>query len=245
MTGHYSILGNMGSPRLSHIWADRQYDTAPTMFLEPLTGFYKRSDQMVFTNSNIPYTNLSYWPNGNKITGEDRFKAYFSMNVNRRFAFGFNFDYQYGRGYYANQATSNFNAALFASYMGKHYQMHAAYNNFYFKQNENGGIMDDEYITNPEKKAEGSKSYESNNIPVRLESSANRNHNMSIFLTHRYRLGFTREVVELVDKPNSNRKSVELDENDTLPVVVPKDTIRREELVPVTSFIHTFKCHKI
>ena len=222
MTGHYSILGNMGSPRLSHIWADRQYDTAPTMFLEPLTGFYKRSDQM----------------------GEDRFKAYFSMNINRRFAFGFNFDYQYGRGYYANQATSNFNAALFASYIGKHYQMHAAYNNFYFKQNENGGIMDDEYITNPEKKAEGSKTYESNNIPVRLESSANRNHNMSIFLTHRYRLGFTREVIELVDKPDNNRKSVELDENDTLPVVVPKDTIRREELVPVTSFIHTFKLER-
>ena len=24
MTGHYSILGNMGSPRLSHVFADRQ-----------------------------------------------------------------------------------------------------------------------------------------------------------------------------------------------------------------------------
>ena len=69
MTGHYSILGNMGSPRLSHVFADRQFDTAPTIFLQPLTGFYKRSDQMIFTNSNIPYTNLSYWPNGNKITG--------------------------------------------------------------------------------------------------------------------------------------------------------------------------------
>ena len=247
MTGHYSILGNMGAPRLSHIWADRQYDTAPTMFLETLTGFYKRSDQMIFTNSNIPYTNLSYWPTGNKITGEDRFKAYFSMNMNRRFAFGFNFDYQYGRGYYANQATSNFNAAVFASYMGKHYQMHAAYNNFYFKQNENGGITDDEYITNPEKKAEGGKSYESNNIPVRLEASSNRNHNMSIFLTHRYRLGFTREVIELVDRPQergSAKKQVELEENDSLPVVVPKDTVRREELVPVTSFIHTFKLER-
>ena len=247
MTGHYSILGNMGAPRLSHIWADRQYDTAPTMFLETLTGFYKRSDQMIFTNSNIPYTNLSYWPTGNKITGEDRFKAYFSMNMNRRFAFGFNFDYQYGRGYYANQATSNFNAAVFASYMGKHYQMHAAYNNFYFKQNENGGITDDEYITNPEKKAEGGKTYESNNIPVRLEASSNRNHNMSIFLTHRYRLGFTREVIELVDRPQERgnaRKQVELEENDTLPVVVPKDTVRREELVPVTSFIHTFKLER-
>ena len=247
MTGHYSILGNMGAPRLSHIWADRQYDTAPTMFLETLTGFYKRSDQMIFTNSNIPYTNLSYWPTGNKITGEDRFKAYFSMNMNRRFAFGFNFDYQYGRGYYANQATANFNAAVFASYMGKHYQMHAAYNNFYFKENENGGITDDEYITNPEKKAEGGKSYESNNIPVRLEATSNRNHNMSIFLTHRYRLGFTREVIELVDRPQERgnaRKQVELEENDTLPVVVPKDTIRREELVPVTSFIHTFKLER-
>lgn len=251
MTGHYSILGNMGSPRLSHIWADRQYDMAPTMFLEPLTGFYRRSDQMIFTNSNIPYTNLSYWPNGNKITGEDRFKAYFSMNANRRFAFGFNFDYQYGRGYYANQATSNFNAAVFASYMGNHYQMHAAYNNFYFKQNENGGIMDDEYITNPEKKAEGSKTYESNNIPVRLESSANRNHNMSVFLTHRYRLGFMREVIELVDKPADNRRGQNISRgdneeevNDSLPVVVPKDTIRREELVPVTSFIHTFKLER-
>ena len=249
MTGHYSMLGNMGSPRLSHVWADRQNDTAPTIFLEPLTSFYRRSDQLIFTNSNIPYTNLSYWPTGNKITGEDRFKAYFSMNMNRRFAFGFNFDYQYGRGYYANQATSNFNAMVFASYMGKHYQMHVAYNNFYFKQNENGGITDDEYITNPEKKAEGSKAYESNNIPVRLESSSNRNHNMSIFLTHRYRLGFTREVIELVDKPTNKRRGnddseVELEENDTLPVVVPKDTIRREELVPVTSFIHTFKLER-
>ena len=206
MTGHYSILGNMGSPRLSRIWADRQYDTAPTIFLEPLTGFYKRSDQLIFTNSNIPYTNLSYWPNGNKITGEDRFKAYFSLNVNRRFAFGFNFDYQYGRGYYANQATSNFNASVFASYMGKHYQLHAAYNNFFFKENENGGITDDEYITRPEEKAEGSKTYESNNIPIRLESSANHNHNMSIFLTHRYRLGFTREVIELVAKKDNNKR---------------------------------------
>lgn len=256
MTGHYSILGNMGSPRLSHVFADRQFDTAPTIFLQPLTGFYKRSDQMIFTNSNIPYTNLSYWPNGNKITGEDRFKAYFSMNMNKRMAFGFNFDYQYGRGYYANQATSNFNAAVFASYMGKHYQLHAMYNNYYFKQNENGGITDDGYITDPEGKAEGSKTYESNNIPVRLESSSNRNHNMSVYLSHRYRIGFTRETIELVDKPKEEEKpqprrrslltqqQEALEVNDSLQQETPKDTIIKEEFVPVTSFIHTFKIER-
>ncbi len=260
MTGHYSILGNMGSPRLSHVFADRQYDIAPTIFLQPLTGFFKRSDEMVFTNSNIPYTNLSYWPNGDKITGEDRFKAYFSMNMNRRLAFGFKFDYQYGRGYYANQATSNFNAGLFVSYLGKHYQLHAMYNNYYFKQNENGGITDDEYITNPEGKAEGSKTYESNNIPVRLEGSSNRNHNMSVYLSHRYRLGFTRETIELVDKQEDestmrrrNRIAQTMEradiaaqdslQNDSL-AITPKDTIIKEEFVPVTSFIHTLKVER-
>lgn len=260
MTGHYSILGNMGSPRLSHVFADRQYDIAPTIFLQPLTGFFKRSDEMVFTNSNIPYTNLSYWPNGNKITGEDRFKAYFSMNMNRRMAFGFKFDYQYGRGYYANQATSNFNAGLFVSYLGKHYQLHAMYNNYYFKQNENGGITDDEYIMNPEGKAEGRKTYESNNIPVRLEGSSNRNHNMSVYLSHRYRLGFTRETIELVDKKEDeatmrrrnrlaqNRESAGIATQDSLQndslAITPKDTILKEEFVPVTSFIHTLKVER-
>ena len=260
MTGHYSILGNMGSPRLSHIFADRQYDIAPTIFLQPLTGFFKRSDEMVFTNSNIPYTNLSYWSNGDKITGEDRFKAYFSMNMNRRLAFGFKFDYQYGRGYYANQATSNFNAGLFVSYLGKHYQLHAMYNNYYFKQNENGGITDDEYITNPEGKAEGSKTYESNNIPVRLEGSSNRNHNMSVYLSHRYRLGFTRETIELVDKQEDEatvrrrnriaqtRERADIASQDSLQndslAITPKDTIIKEEFVPVTSFIHTLKVER-
>ena len=260
MTGHYSILGNMGSPRLSHVFADRQYDIAPTIFLQPLTGFFKRSDEMVFTNSNIPYTNLSYWPNGDKITGEDRFKAYFSMNMNRRLAFGFKFDYQYGRGYYANQATSNFNAGLFVSYLGKHYQLHAMYNNYYFKQNENGGITDDEYITNPEGKAEGSKTYESNNIPVRLEGSSNRNHNMSVYLSHRYRLGFTRETIELVDKQEDEatmrrrnriaqtRERADIAAQDSLQndslAITPKDTIIKEEFVPVTSFIHTLKVER-
>ena len=250
MTGHYSILGNMGSPRLSHVFADRQYDTAPTIFLQPLTGFFKRSDEMIFTNSNIPYTNLSYWPNGDKITGEDRFKAYFSMNMNKQFAFGFKFDYQYGRGYYANQATSNFNAAVFASYLGKHYQIHAVYNNFYFKQNENGGITDDEYITRPEEKAAGGKQYESNNIPVRLESTSNRNHNMSVYLTQRYRLGFTRESMKIVDKVEEqpqgrrNRRRDLQEENDTIPKETPKDTIYVEDFVPVTSFIHTVKVER-
>jgi len=195
--GHYNHLGNLGSPRLSRLFRERTFDTETQLFLQPYAGFFfKRPSEMNFTNSNIPYTNLTYNKAGNKVTGEDRFKAYFSANVNKRMAFGFNFDYLYGRGYYSNQGTAYFNGGLFASYRGNRYDMHAMYNNFYLKQNENGGITDDEYIKHPENMAQGKKEYETNNIPVVMESTANRNHNATFYLTHRYKVGFERRIIK-------------------------------------------------
>ena len=149
MTGHYNYLGNLGSPRLSRIFFERR-DDEPTLFIEPLSSFYLRPSEVKFTNSNVPYTNLTYYKAGSKVNGEERFKSYFSVNANKRMAFGFNIDYLYGRGQYLNQSTSHFNAGVFASYIGDKYQMHAVYNNFYMKMNENGGITDDRYITHPE-----------------------------------------------------------------------------------------------
>lgn len=60
--------------------------------------------------------------------------------------------------------------------------------------NENGGIADDQYITRPENMSGGKKEYESTTIPVKLEQSSNRNKDFYIYLTQRYRLGFTRRV---------------------------------------------------
>ncbi len=246
MTGHYNMLGNLGSPRLSRIFSDRQHDTAPTLFLQPYSAFFVRPDQMLFTNSNVPYTNLTYFKSGDKTMGDDRFKAYFSVNANKRLAFGFKFDYLYARGRYDNQSTSHFNAGVFASYMGKHYQMHAVYNNFYLKQNENGGIADDRYITRPEDMAAGSKTYKSNEIPVNLESTSNRNHDFYVYLTHRYRLGFTRDVQKIVDNEESLEARRRMERRgiatDTIPV--KQDTLTVKEFVPVTSFIHTVKLER-
>ncbi len=193
MYGHYNYLGNLGSPRLSRIFFERD-EKAPTIFIEPFSAFYFRPDQMLFTNSNIPYTNLTYYKAGNKVNGEERFKSYFSVNVNKNAAFGFNFDYLYGRGYYQNQNTAHFNVGLFGSYIGEKYQLQAVFNNFYMKMNENGGIADDQYITRPENMSGGKKEYESTTIPVKLEQTSNRNHDFYVYLTHRYRLGFTRRL---------------------------------------------------
>ena len=132
LTGHYNYLANMGSPRMSRIFFDRR-DPEPTIFMEPFSSFFIRPTEFNFTNSNVPYTNLTYHKAGNKVNGEERFKSYFSVNVNKKLAFGFNVDYLYGRGYYNNQNTAYFNAAVFGSYIGDKYQMQAIYSNNYLK----------------------------------------------------------------------------------------------------------------
>lgn len=212
MSGHYNYLGNLGSPRLSRLFFERK-ESEPTIFMTPFSSFFIRPDQVLFTNSNIPYTNLTYYKAGNKVNGEERFKSYFSVNVNKQMAFGFNIDYLYGRGYYQKQSTSHFNAGLFGSYIGEKYQIQAVYNNFFLKMNENGGIADDQYITRPENMSGGKKEYESTTIPIKLEQSSNRNKDFYIYLTQRYRLGFTRRTQGTQEKatkasaPNSSSTS--------------------------------------
>lgn len=218
ITGHYNYLANMGSPRLSRIFFDRR-NPEPTIFMEPFSSFFIRPTEFNFTNSNVPYTNLTYHKAGNKVNGEERFKSYFSVNANKRLAFGFNIDYLYGRGYYNNQNTAYFNAAFFASYIGNRYQMQAIYSNNYLKTNENGGITDDRYITAPEEVANGKKEIESTNMLTKLNASTNRNHSFYAFLTQRYNLGFERDIPQA--------------ENDTTPT--------KQEFIPVTSFIHTIQ----
>ncbi|MCD8292428.1 MAG: putative porin [Prevotellaceae bacterium] len=270
MTGQYNYLANLGSPRLSRVFFERR-DPEPTIFLEPLSSFYQRPGEMKFTNSNVPYTNLTYYKAGSKINGEERFRSYFSVNAGKETAVGFLFDYLYGHGYYQNSATAHFNAGLFASYIGERYQMHVMYNNYFFKMNENGGIMDDQYITRPENMAEGKRAYESTTIPVNLDGTSNRNHDFFIYLTHRYRVGFTRTTTTIKERQSAPKPEEEEKEGnneeiggkneenvgkvmaDSLAVAsldstaippVLMDTIVTEEFVPVTSFIHTLKVER-
>ena len=84
-----------------------------------------------------------------------------------------------------NQNTAFFNGALFASYMADHYDASFIYSRNYLKMNENGGITDDQYITNPKLKANGGRIYETQNIPTYLDASTDRNSEYYLYFTHR------------------------------------------------------------
>lgn len=218
MNGQYNYLGNLGSPRLSRLFFNRP-DHTTFIFTDPYSAFILQPSEIKFTNTKSPFANLTYYKGGSKRDGEERFKSYFSVNVNKRFGFGFSIDYLYGRGLYESQSTSFFNGNLFASYMGDHYNAHFIFSTNNLKMAENGGIENDNYILNPLSMSEGKKEYQTGDIPTNLTDTWNYNKDFDVFYTHRYNVGFYRKI----EQENNKKK---------------KET---EEFVPVTSFIHTLR----
>ena len=227
-TGQYNYLGNLGSPRMSRIFFDRK-EESQFFFTDPYDQSVLRPEDVTFTNTFSPYTNLTYYKSFQNRNSEERFKSYFAINANKRLGFGFYIDYLYGRGMYNNQSTAFFNGGLFASYRGDKYDMHFIFNNDNLKMRENGGITDDRYITDPLGMAEGKKQYQSTDIPTVLNKVWNHNTSYHAFLTHRYNLGFYKDK-EKTDSLASDKLSI------------ANDSIEAErEFVPVTSFIHTLE----
>ncbi len=257
-TGQYNFLGNLGSPRLSRLFMDRK-PYSNFIFADPFDYFYTPVNEFQFTNTLSPITNLSYLSCGIIQDGEDRLRAYFASNINKISGIGFKLDYLYGRGYYNNQATSLFNGSLYGYYLDDRYNMHAWISVNHLRMGENGGIENDDYITHPE---DFTRSYGSRDIPTILSENWNRNEDQTYYLTHRYNLGFYKDI----ELPDSLRPVMPADSvllkglRDSLLTVYQKadtayqhavmDSLRNDfmakqdkpqDFKPVTSFIHTLR----
>lgn len=191
LRGEYNTLGNMGTARLNRIFIDRRNTQGNFIFTEPYDYIVNPVSDFHFTNTYSPITNITLNSCGDKVTGEDDFKAMFAVNANKRLGAGFRFDYKYGRGYYNAQSTSHFKYTMWASYLGARYQAHLLFSTNHEKMTENGGITNDDYIKHPEIYTE---SFATNEIPTVLEQNWNRLDNQHIFFTHRYNVGFSRKV---------------------------------------------------
>lgn len=191
LRGEYNTLGNMGTARLNRIFIDRRNTQGNFIFTEPYDYIVNPVSDFHFTNTYSPITNITLNSCGDKVTGEDDFKAIFAVNANKRLGAGFRFDYKYGRGYYNAQSTSHFKYTMWASYLGDRYQAHLLFSTNHEKMTENGGITNDDYIKHPEIYTE---SFATNEISTVLEQNWNRLDNQHIFFTHRYNVGFSRKV---------------------------------------------------
>lgn len=257
-TGEYNYLANIGSPRLSRLYFNRDNTSDEFLFLQPFSFFRGSLQDFRFTNTKSPITNLAYHTCGNRQTGEDRVRGYFATNINKLAGLGFKLDYNYGVGYYYAQPNSMFGGTIYGYYRGERYNIHAYVGVNHMKMGENGGIEDDRYIEDP---LSFGKKYDSKDIPTMLDQTWNRNHEQHYYLTHRYNLGFSR-ILEVPDslKPVPPSEANLLSElPDSLQTVLREDTVARrvvvdsllqvwrdaqivpKEFVPVTSIIHTFE----
>ena len=259
--GEYSYLGNLAAPRLSRIYLNRTEDL-PFFFLQPLSYGLTTLQDFRFSNTLSPLTNLTYHSCGNRQTGEDRVRAYFASNINKVSGIGFLVDYLYGRGYYNSSQNSVFNSNLFGYYRGERYEMHLWTDFGHQKNAENGGIEDDKYIYDPQSFPQ---KYGSKDIPTMLNDTYNRNDFQTYYLTHRYNLGYQKDV----ELPDSLKPQMPSDQEllkpltDSLKLVLANDTLQRNlvldslrtkwtnsqvmptEFVPVSSIIHTLEVNRM
>lgn len=224
-TGHYNSLSNLGSPRISRIFMERD-ETPQFIFTQPYDQFYVSPDKLRFYNTKSPFMNITYNFCGTKQTGDDHVKIIYTNNVGKKLNFGGIFDYMYGQGFYDNQSTSFMNASFWTSYISDKYDFHFSYQHNFMKEAESGGIIDERDITNPE---EQTYTYATNDIPVYLNDTWNRQEHDVLFFNHHYNLGFYHK--EYKDSIyNDSTKTAYLD-----------STKYTSHFVPVARLFHTLK----
>lgn len=203
--GQYNTTGNLGAPRINRIFIDRPA-SLKYMFTSPLDFFYTPVDQLRYTNTLSPITNLTFNTCGDRMDGEDHLNVKFAANAGKEFGFGMKFDYIYGRGYYQNQSTALFDWTFWASYLGERYQAHFLFSTDHVKLTENGGIVNDDYIHHPESFP---SNFQLSEIPTRLSENWNRINSLHFFLTHRYCVGFNRKVPMTEEEIKAKRFAIQ------------------------------------
>ena len=232
--GEYNTIGNNYTPRINRIVIDRPL-TDQFSFVQPYDFVTYQPDTYHFTNTLSPLTNIKYDNCGNKTNGEDHIDAKFAVNANKRLGVGFDLNYSYARGYFANQSTSHFGALLYGSYDGDRYKMHTMFSTYHRKAAENGGLLSDEYITKPEIFEDKLATDE---MPTVLAQNWNRNNSFHLYLTHRYSVGFYRDVKmteeeikarQFAEQSKKDNEEKDLDSKDNSR---SKGVRRKEENVP-------------
>ena len=208
-------LGNLGSPAQTRIFRERG-ESRDFIFAEPYSSYIITPSQAQFYETKVPYTNLMYTTGGGSLTKEEELKGILTMNFGKHLNVGGEFDYIYARGYYQSNSSKIVNYRVFASYQTDRYEAKAYFRNFSVTGMENGGLQNDSVLTDPDRFSEGRRGMTSRDFPVRYINVSNKVSNGQFYLTHRYNLGFYRDLGQLDEDGN--------------PI---------EKFIPVSSIIHT------
>jgi hypothetical protein len=209
-------LANLGSPAQTRIFSERK-EARDFMYADAYDYYITTPENAYFYDTKTPYTEVIYSQLGAGTDREDQLKAVLTWNMGKKINVGADVDYIYGRGQYWSNGNKLLSYRVFGSYRSDKYELNAYAGNFNFVNYESGGLANDRFLTNPEDFSTGGRTqFPRKEYPVRYYNTWNRVAGKQAFLTHRYNLGFTRELEE-----------------------TDEDGIPKEIFVPVSSIIHT------
>ncbi len=210
-----NYLGNLGSPYESMVYFDRPRDLQFGM-ADVYRAYLFLPEDFSFLNTKVPYTRLQYTSGGPKPQREESLQVLYSRNVNKDWnvtAFG---NLLFGRGMYSDQATRHVNFSFLTNYVRPRYQLYFIASENNLKNQENGGITNDDFILFPD--PNNGQVTDPRDVPTNFQDgTVSALYNTNVFLKHKYNLGYEREVEQ---------------ENE--------DTVMYE-FVPLTSIVHTFQ----
>ena len=218
----WATTGNFGASGQNQIFFQRK-PTSDFFFQDAIDSWLPSVATQRYYNTRIPMTIISHNTGGNKYSNQDRTQVLFSGNVDKKLQLGGAIDYIYSKGSYNYQADKNFRWSLFGSYIGDRYEMQTFFNSYNYLGKENGGITDDQYITDPAKVQGGETKVDNKSIPTYLTAAHSKMTGLEFYLNQSYNVGHYKY----------QRDSV-------------TDTIIGRTYIPVTRFIWTadFKTSK-
>ena len=218
----WATTGNFGASGQNQIFFQRK-PTSDFFFQDAIDSWLPGVATQRYYNTRIPMTIISHNTGGNKYSNQDRTQVLFSGNVDKKLQLGGAIDYIYSKGSYNYQADKNFRWSLFGSYIGDRYEMQTFFNSYNYLGKENGGITDDQYITDPAKVQGGETKVDNKSIPTYLTAAHSKMTGLEFYLNQSYDVGHYKY----------QRDSV-------------TDTIIGRTYIPVTRFIWTadFKTSK-
>lgn len=210
-------LANLGSAAQTRIFSERK-EARDFIFADAYDYYITTPENARFYDTKTPFTDIMYTTGGSSTNKEEQLVGTLAINFGKKINVGGDFDYIYGRGHYNSNGNKLVNYRVFGSYRSDRYELNAYFRELNYVTHENGGLTNDAVLTNPDDYAEGKKQMMSKDFPVKYTDVFNRIQGKELFLTHRYNLGFFRE----------------LDETD-------EEGYAKEVFVPVSSIIHTFQ----
>lgn len=216
-------LGNIGSPAQTRMFSERK-ESRDFIFADAYDYYITTPANADFYDTKIPYTNVLYNFAGGDQKKEERLKGVLTLNFGKQLNVGADLDYIYSRGFYNSNGNKIVSYRLFGTFNSDRYEAKAYLSNYNIVNYENGGLTNDEYITNPDE-YNGKQKLDSKNYNVRFNEVFNRVRGKQYYLTHRYNLGFYREIANPEHEEHAEEETAEEGHEEPTEIFIPVSSI--------------------